>query len=353
MPPARTQRRSRVATRSQRRQRNTNLPVASESATLEPAASTSAVAVLPSSMIEQLVTTITAKVTDNLAPLLVNQQQNQASSGPSDTLVESAVASANNVVGAAVSRVGESLSGELRVDNETTSRPQQLFQSVGVALDARVPAKLKSKIWSQDYIDLGSLLVNPIQEQKYQLNVVNGSGNQPPSLCLESTSKPKRIQTIETWVSAFRIFVSVYTQKFPIEAPALMKYADTIQDLAGRGNNWRYYDENFRFLRQSDSSSLPWGNLHWELWLKSQVIESKKSFQPNPNVTQRAGKVGPIPKGFCYRFHSGKACSGCDFKHSCFKCEGSHKGSQCLFRAQHSSKASSSAKQQSSNSSKN
>ena len=197
MPPARSQRRSRIATRSQQRhlQLPTSQPVASASAAVEPAANTNQVSALPSSLIEQLVTTITARVTDNLAPLFGNRQQSEGSSAPSDTLVESPVTTANNVVGAAVSRVTESLTGELRVDTETPSRPQQLFQSVGVALDARVPAKVKSKIWNQEYIDLGSLLVNPIQEQKYQLNVVNSSGNQPPSLCLESTSKPKRIQS--------------------------------------------------------------------------------------------------------------------------------------------------------------
>ena len=30
-----------------------------------------------------------------------------------------------------------------------------------------------------------------------------------------------------------------------------MKYGDIVQDLADRGQNWRFYDENFRFLRQT------------------------------------------------------------------------------------------------------
>ena len=30
----------------------------------------------------------------------------------------------------------------------------------------------------------------------------------------------------------------------------LMKYCEIIRDLAARGCNWRYYDENYRDLRQ-------------------------------------------------------------------------------------------------------
>jgi hypothetical protein len=45
------------------------------------------------------------------------------------------------------------------------------------------------------------------------------------------------------WMSAFRIFVGVYTQKYPHESPVLMKYGNIVQDLADRGHNWHFYDE--------------------------------------------------------------------------------------------------------------
>jgi hypothetical protein len=38
--------------------------------------------------------------------------------------------------------------------------------------------------------------------------------------------------------------VGVYTSKYPSEAPALMKYGDIVRDLASRGHNWGFYDEN-------------------------------------------------------------------------------------------------------------
>ena len=79
-----------------------------------------------------------------------------------------------------------------------------------------------------------------------------------PSLCLEPLAKHKKVTTIETWLSSFHVFVGAYTKQFPHEAPALMKYGEIIQDLAGRGHSWTFYDENVRFLRQAHRAALPW-----------------------------------------------------------------------------------------------
>ena len=51
------------------------------------------------------------------------------------------------------------------------------------------------------------------------------------------------------------MYVGVYTRRFAGEAPGLMKYCEIIQDLASRGFNWKFYDENFQFLRQSSASA--------------------------------------------------------------------------------------------------
>ena len=92
------------------------------------------------------------------------------------------------------------------------------------------------------------------------------------ALTLEPTVKPKRIHSIEGWTSAFQIFVAIYTKPHPSEAPALMKYGDTIRDLALRGFNWRFYDENFQFIRERDPVRLPWDLVHTELWIRSQPL---------------------------------------------------------------------------------
>ena len=130
--------------------------------------------------------------------------------------------------------------------------------------------KLRTKIWQQEYIDFGSLLVNPTLDGNFQLTIQNSNGGLLPTLALEPLNKPKKISSIDTWLQAFHMFVGVYASRYPNEAPGLMKYWSTIQDLVARGHNWRFYDKNFRFLCQSQATSLPWGSVHWELWLRSQ-----------------------------------------------------------------------------------
>ena len=89
---------------------------------------------------------------------------------------------------------------------------------------------------------------------------------------------------------------------------------------------------NFRFLRQTPATSLPWRTIHWELWLRSQSLVSAKK----PQTPENTGKLMHnlrIPRGFCFPYHRGGDYMGCSFKHDCFKCEGSHRVLTCNFRA--------------------
>ena len=112
-----------------------------------------------------------------------------------------------------------------------------------------------------------------------------------------------------------------------------MKYSDIVQDLADRGHNWQFYDENFRFLRQSERSALPWAHIHWELWLRSQSTQTRSVTSASRNVPPNNKQPFiSIPRGYCFKFHKGDECFGCDFKHACFKCGGPHTGLKCNFR---------------------
>lgn len=110
-----------------------------------------------------------------------------------------------------------------------------------------------------------------------------------------------------------------------------MKYCSTIQDLAGGDHNWKYYDENFRFLRQAHHLALPRDRIHDELWLKSHQVFQARSLQPTSQV-RLPGGTDTTPKGYCFRFHKGRKCSPASaYKHLCYKCEGSHPVSKCNF----------------------
>ena len=140
-------------------------------------------------------------------------------------------------------------------------------------MDSRLSGKMWAKIWKDEYVDLGTLHANPGLVHQYQITINNSDNGFIPSLCLGPLAKHKKVTTNETWLSSFHVFVGAYTKQFPHEAPALMKYGEIIEDLAGRGHNWKFYNENFRFLRQPHHVALLWDQIHGELWLKSQVSQ--------------------------------------------------------------------------------
>ena len=207
-------------------------------------------------------------------------------------------------------------------------RPQVQFTSVSVPLTSRVSSKIKAKIWSNEYINFGSLLSDsPQQEGKYSLSMtpsVAGSSSQP-QLTLEPCHVSKKIANISQWVSAFNIFVSVYAERFNNYTPQLMKYCEVVRDLAAKGGDWHWYDEQFRYVRQSAPEQYPWDRIHWELWLRA----SNTFRKPQPPTNKPRFRSQFFPKGTCWAFQAGKHCSGCKFEHVCFKCGGKHPGGQC------------------------
>ena len=110
------------------------------------------------------------------------------------------------------------------------------------------------------------------------------------------------------------MFVGVFTGHFPSDILSLMKYGSTIQDLPERGHNWRFYDENFRFLRQAPATSLPWDTIHWELWFHSQSQVGAKRAQTSASTGKLMPSLG-MPWGFCFTYHRGGDCMGSSFRH--------------------------------------
>ncbi len=171
------------------------------------------------------------------------------------------------------------------------------FNSVSIPIDAQVSPKIKAKIWSNEFIDFG-LLINPqVGDTRYNLSLGTSEGS-VPTLALEPTTKAKAIHNIEVWTTAFQVFVGVYTSKYPLEAPALMKYGEVVRDLAARGGNWQFYDTQFRFLRYTHAHEMPWGSTHWELWIRAQNFSQAKP--KSQSGSQRAGYS--CLKGFAASF---------------------------------------------------
>ncbi|CAH3028687.1 unnamed protein product [Porites evermanni] len=217
---------------------------------------------------ETLITRVADEVSRRLPPAEVSGNPSPAALS---TLQEVPVGSpvgqnteevASMVVQQSLANASTALTGLIPQVSASNPVPGQLFQSVSLPVDARLSEKVRAKIWKDEYVDFGSLLANPVLVDQYQITLNNSDSGFTPSLCLESLAKHKEVTTIKTSLSSFHVFVGAYTKQFPHETPALVKYGEIIQDLAERGHNWKFYDENFRLLRQAHRAALPWDRIH-------------------------------------------------------------------------------------------
>lgn len=350
MPPKKRASSTRSATKAKRSRPNVDTPAQVLSQAIEVPASEGTVQEIVSSSqpatqsagtpqshtgsldIPSLVTTITTSVLKGLqaAGICNNPTSTSQPLRPSAEVNAARDEDVANITGLS----GVTINSSLGSQEAPTPNQGGTFHSIAINLGSRVPDKIKHKIWADQYIDLGLLLSSStVEPTKYSVSVCTDSdhANGLGKLSLEPIQKPKRIASFGQWASAFNTFVAVYTVSFPTSAPALMKYCEIVRDLANKQGNWRWYDEQFRFLRQSEPKSFPWDNVHWELWFQSLPISqssARLTLAHNP-VKSRAAVSAPFPKGFCWKFASGEFCGGCKFKHSCHKCSGSHRASEC------------------------
>ena len=59
-----------------------------------------------------------------------------------------------------------------------------------------------------------------------------------------------------------------------------MKYCEVVRDFANTSGDWIFYNEQFRYLRQSSPELYLLDQIHWELWLRA-----KTNFGPNHNLS--------------------------------------------------------------------
>ena len=135
-----------------------------------------------------------------------------------------------------------------RLKLSTEENPDEFFSSVTFDLESRVSDRLKAKIWVNEYVDFVSLLTVSPEVTKYRLSVVNDNDN--PNLCFEHVKPKRKNLTIDQSLTAFNVFVAVYTVKAPNCISSLMKYCEVVRDIAAKQGNWHYYRE--QSLKQSN-----------------------------------------------------------------------------------------------------
>lgn len=152
-----------------------------------------------------------------------------------------------------------------------------------------------------------------------------------PFPTLQNSLKLQVWNCFYVWIG-YRIYIEFLQQEL-FSLPRHLQHARAsmkqIKYFPGNRIFMSFLYENFLFLRQSQATSLPWGNVHWELWLRSQ-----SNLKKPPTSFTGSKPVSPIsiPRGYCFKFHRGGDCAGCSLRHSCCKCEGAHRTLHCNFR---------------------
>ena len=175
----------------------------------------------------------------------------------------------------AVEVQGEPLSQLPRVQANMVASPStpvghldQTVVSFPVSMGSLVDPKLKSKIWSNQYIEL-DLLLSPPKE------TVTLTLDQSSAIRFAIDEKAtKKIDSIHQWTSAFMIYMAVYIEAHINEAPSLLQYMKNIRNMAASIKNgpWLRYDRDFRKNRAV--ANHPWHAKHQDKIAQAQCPDS-------------------------------------------------------------------------------
>ncbi len=200
--------------------------------------------------------------------------------------------------------------------------------------------KVKEKIWSGAYLELGSLLPKNDFEPRMDFRYATGSVSQF-SL---TPAKSKPVSNINEWVKLFNIYASVYVIRFPEAASQMFTYVNRVYSLYKRQPQtfvWRFYDEIFRRIKTM-FPPLTWHILHHPLVQEAEEVnasfQNRNVARRNNNTTSSNNSNSPnaaLPQrlnndGTCHRYNRG-SCNfkNCKYQHQCCNCKGRHPAVHC------------------------
>ena len=222
------------------------------------------------------------------------------------------------------------------------------FSSRSLPLDASVPEKIRAKILTNQYFDLGAILPPFVSMQNASAETHNNfkltmNGPDMATIDLVTAASTPKLRSFDHWNSAFNVFMSIYCYANPQDIAGTLKYVETLRRLRNEGGDWLLYDELYRKQRETAPGSYPWDSINWEMW---EIAKWRKSGQTprgsarptsRPPPSQNPANARPTPRGFCFRFHNKQACASrpCPYKHACYKCsDGSqHPAADCISRS--------------------
>ena len=309
----------------------------------------------------------------------VNQQQDSDSEtefqATLDVLPKVAQNTAEHITGKGTLQAAHS---DTNLEHVIPQVDRDLLLTTHIPLSTMVKPSLKANIWANKFIDL-SLLLTTDQQPSYDLICEPGDfdGTGGPQLKW-SQRKSVTIKYINQWTDAFNTFTAVYTERFPEQAPNLMKYMATVRRIAKKKGDWSMYDTKFRKLREIQPH-LGWERVHNELYQEArlEITETHRSSLKHENSGMRRGypssrhdgkssdRSRDLSRNYkyygsnasqyigqdygkrqynnivsdkqpfrrdsspCWRYNKGKYCWGCSRPHNCSYCKADHPRRDC------------------------
>ena len=213
-------------------------------------------------------------------------------------------------------------------------------------LNMTVTPELKTKIWSQKFIDLSQLLSKNYQTLEEDANKnISGYQDEDGNITLKAVKqKHKSSLTIDEWSSAFNTLISVNVLKHPDDLQGMLSYAELVRSAARDHPDspaWRQYDEEFR-TKKAARPSRPWGMIDNHLWLSMfSRPQTKQNKQNTSNKSQKEGLVDKKSSG-CIFFNKPAGCfrKKCSYTHACSSCGGrSHGAANCWHQKENKDKS--------------
>jgi hypothetical protein len=131
-----------------------------------------------------------------------------------------------------------------------------------IPLGAHVGQEITENIWADELIELKVLLpvnVSPVDPWAIKLTP-NSFAVQQIQTDVDSLTQEqvRSLSSFQEWTECFHIFIAIYIQKYPEEAPHLLKYMSTIKEINEMKGvvAFHYYDLRFRDLRKGNRQ--PW-----------------------------------------------------------------------------------------------
>ena len=199
-----------------------------------------------------------------------------------------------------------------------------------------IPSKVLKKIRKWEYVDLASLLANDTPSDNTTTVMVNGQ-----TLVVSPAANPPKKRRIawdiQSWLQAYSMYatalISADSTTKP-ESAGLLAHMFSVLQLAKDlgGSQWLHYDRSFREWAAAKNIRI-WGELNLPIFC--QCMASQQRVLPVTHSLELGPKGSSVSEiRACRAWNFEKVCkrSGCRFSHSCYFCEGPHRGPNCPSR---------------------